>query len=91
MWHTVRNEIFVIIKEDLLMNTRPLDAVALTILIIGCINWGLVGFFDFNLIDAIFGNWVWISRVIYAVVGIAGIYAFTFFGRLASDSQGNIE
>ncbi len=73
------------------MNTRPLDAVALTLVIIGCINWGLVGFFDFNLVDAIFGTMSWISRVIYAIVGIAGIYAFTFFGRLASDTEGHIE
>lgn len=73
------------------MNTRPLDAVALTIIIIGCINWGLIGFFDWNLVDAIFGQMSWISRVIYAIVGIAGLYAFTFFGRLASDSNGSIE
>lgn len=73
------------------MNTRPLDAVALTIIIIGCINWGLIGFFDWNLVDAIFGQMSWVSRVIYAIVGIAGLYAFTFFGRLASDSNGSIE
>lgn len=73
------------------MNTKPLDAIALTIVIIGCVNWGLVGFFDFNLVNAIFGNWPLVARIIYAVVGIAGLYAFTFFGRIATSRDGSIE
>ena len=47
--------------------------------IIGGINWGLVGFFDYNLVDAIFGpNLYVISRVIYAVVGLASLYGISF-------------
>lgn len=48
-------------------------------MIIGGINWGLVGFFDYNLVDAIFGpNLYVISRVIYAVVGLASLYGISF-------------
>jgi uncharacterized membrane protein YuzA (DUF378 family) len=48
--------------------------------IVGAINWGLVGFFNFNLVDAIFGGGARevtsaVSRVIYALVGIAGVLA----------------
>ncbi len=48
--------------------------------IVGAINWGLVGFFNFNLVDAIFGGGARevtsaLSRVIYALVGIAGVLA----------------
>jgi|GEM_PF-698415 len=65
-----------------------LAAVAFTLAIIGALNWGLVGFFNFNLVDAIFGGGAaeetsTISRVIYALVGLAGIgsifYALPFF------------
>ena len=43
--------------------------------IIGCINWGLVGIFNFNLVDAIFGAMSVISRIIYILVGISGLWA----------------
>jgi len=52
-----------------------LQKVALTLTIIGAINWGLVGLFDFNLVAAIFGSvdTSVMSRIIYTLVGIAGI------------------
>ena len=52
-----------------------LQKVALTLTIIGAINWGLVGLFDFNLVAAIFGSvdTSIMSRIIYTLVGIAGI------------------
>ena len=54
----------------------------LILLIIGGINWGLVGFFNYNLVSAIFGgNLVIISRIIYAVVGLSALYAITFLFR----------
>ena len=53
------------------MNT--LYKTALTIAIIGCINWGLVGFFDFNLVTALFQEESAIVRIIYGIVGICGL------------------
>ena len=47
--------------------------VALTFTIIGAINWGLVGIFDFNLVDFLFGVGSVLSRIIYTVVAIAGL------------------
>ena len=47
-----------------------MDATALTISIIGAINWGLIGFFNFNLVSFLFGSMTWLSRIIYAIVGI---------------------
>ncbi len=61
------------------MNNRALDCIALTIAIIGALNWGLIGIFDFNLVSFIFGNMSWITRIIYTLVGISGIYLFTFY------------
>ena len=66
-------------KGNINMNNKGLDYLALTIAIIGAINWGLIGFFSFDLVAFIFGNMSWLSRIIYAVVGIAGLYIITFY------------
>lgn len=61
---------------------RALDYTALIITIIGAINWGLIGLFRFDLVAFCFGNMSWLSRCIYTIVGIAGLYTITFFGKL---------
>lgn len=53
---------------------KIIDKIALILIIIGAINWGLVGFFKFNLVDSIFGTMSIISRIIYALVGISGLW-----------------
>ncbi|MBP7024776.1 MAG: DUF378 domain-containing protein [Clostridia bacterium] len=53
---------------------KVIDKIALVLIIIGAINWGLIGFFNFNLVAVIFGEMTWISRVIYALVGISGLW-----------------
>lgn len=55
-------------------------AIVLTLVIIGGLNWGLVGLFNYNLVDSIFGSATWLTRTIYTVVGVAAICAFTFYG-----------
>ncbi|QHQ62253.1 DUF378 domain-containing protein [Anaerocolumna sedimenticola] len=64
---------------------KTVDYIALCLVIIGAINWGLIGFLGFDLVRVIFGDMTWISRVIYAVVGIAGLYALSYFGRLRNE------
>ncbi len=54
------------------MNT--LDWIAFVLIIIGGLNWGLVGFFNFNLVAAIFGELSAISRIVYGLVGVAALY-----------------
>ena len=66
------------------MRTNGLDYTILTIVIIGAINWGLIGFFGFDLINVVFGNMTLLSRIIYAIVGLSGIYALTYYGRMQS-------
>lgn len=61
------------------MNNKTLDVIALTIAIIGAINWGLIGFFNFDAVSFLFGSLSWISRIIYVLVGISGIYLITFY------------
>lgn len=53
---------------------KMVDKIALVLIIIGAINWGLIGLFNFNLVDSIFGTMSIISRIIYALVGISGLW-----------------
>ena len=61
------------------MHNKVLDCIALTLTIIGAVNWGLIGFFSFDLVAFIFGNMSWISRIIYALVGLSGLCLITFY------------
>ena len=70
------------------MNIKALDCTALTIAIIGAINWGLIGFFSFDLVAFMFGNLSWVSRIIYAIVGICGLYLITFYMYAGGKSDG---
>lgn len=54
---------------------KIIDKIALILVIIGAINWGLIGIFQFNLVEAIFGNMTVIARIIYALVGVSGLWA----------------
>lgn len=60
---------------------RGLNIIALILIIIGALNWGLVGLFDFNLVAAIFGADSWLSNLIYVLVALAGLYALSFFAQ----------
>ena len=51
---------------------KTLSVLAEVLLIVGALNWGLVGFFDYNLVGAIFGSGA--ARAIYALVGIAAVF-----------------
>ncbi|MBR1803172.1 MAG: DUF378 domain-containing protein [Clostridia bacterium] len=54
---------------------KIIDTIALVLVIIGAINWGLIGLFNFNLVDTIFGAMSVISRIIYSLVGISGLWS----------------
>ena len=54
---------------------KIIDTIALILVIVGAINWGLIGLFDFNLVDTIFGTMSALSRIIYSLVGISGLWS----------------
>jgi uncharacterized membrane protein YuzA (DUF378 family) len=53
---------------------RAVNVIALILILVGGLNWGLVGFFDYNLVDSLLGVDSTASRVVYAVVGVAALY-----------------
>ena len=67
-------------KENPLI-MKILDCTALTIALIGAINWGLIGILRFDLVNFLFGNMSMLSRIVYTLVGLSGLYLFRFFAR----------
>lgn len=57
-----------------------LNYLCLTLVIIGAVVWGLIGFFDFNLVSALFGDASALTRIIYGLVGLSGLYIIGFYG-----------
>ena len=53
---------------------KTVDIIAYALLLIGALNWGLVGIFDFDLVAFLFGEMSVISRIVYVLVGIAALY-----------------
>ena len=74
------------------MNRTPLDRLALVLVIIGALNWLLVGIAGYDLVTSIFGGSLFrgtmsiFSRIVFALVGISGLYAITLLFR---DSPAN--
>jgi uncharacterized protein len=68
-----------------------LITIALILVIIGAINWGLVGFFNFNLVSAIFGERSAVSKVLYALVGIAGLYSIFLLTKVIPCAASSIK
>ncbi len=56
------------------MQKGAIYMIAMTLLIIGGLNWGLVGFFNFDLVAAIFGSGSMLTKIVYDIVGICAIY-----------------
>ena len=61
---------------------KILDIVAATLVFIGALNWGLLGLFDFNLVDYIFGGLPFLVRIVYVLVGIAAVYDLALWGAI---------
>lgn len=60
---------------------KILDSIAFILVLIGALNWGLIGFFNFDLVATLFGNMSMLSSIIYGLVGISGLYCLSFFAR----------
>ncbi len=68
-----------------------LNIIAMVLLIVGGLNWGLVGLFNFDLVAALFGGTVGthstLSRIVYVLVGLAALYGFTLLAPMSSSTS----
>lgn len=65
-----------------------MDILAWILAIVGCLNWGLVGIFKFDLVAWLFGSMSVLSRIVYVVIALAGVWSISFFFRRARLGMG---
>jgi len=53
---------------------KIIDKIALALIIVGALNWGLIGLFNFDLVAAIFGDMTVLARIVYSLVGVSGLW-----------------
>ena len=74
---------------------KPLDLLALVLVVVGALNWGLVGLFEFDLVATItgdeFGETNIVSRIIYVLVALAGLWTLSILARIARDEEGRTQ
>jgi uncharacterized membrane protein YuzA (DUF378 family) len=66
---------------------NALDWVAMVLLIVGGLNWGLVGLLNFDLVAALFGTQTPFSRIVYVLVGLSALYSIYISSKMASASK----
>ncbi|MCF6775640.1 DUF378 domain-containing protein [Thiotrichales bacterium 19X7-9] len=61
---------------------KVINFIALLLVILGGINWLLVGVFEYNAVERLLGTTEWLDKLVYLVVGIAAIYCISFFKKV---------
>ena len=72
-------------KGGWLIMKKCFDVTALALVIIGAVNWGLIGVIRFDLVAFLFGQLSWFTRLVYILVGLSGLYLLSFFGQLDNE------
>ena len=66
-----------------------MDTLALILSIVGCLNWGLVGIFQFDLVAWLFGSQgALLSRIVYGIIGLAGLWCISLLFRRTTAVEG---
>jgi len=65
------------------MRFRGIDWVAYVLVLVGALNWGLVGAFKFNLVEKVLGDMTTLARIVYVLVGLSAVYLVVTIGKLA--------
>jgi uncharacterized membrane protein YuzA (DUF378 family) len=68
---------------------KALNIITLLLVIVGAVNWGLVGLFQFDLVAALFGGQDAVARLVYIVVGLSGLYQLVPLSRALSSHDSN--
>lgn len=64
---------------------KVLNTIVLVLVVLGAVNWGLIALFSFDLVAWLFGTMTMLTRLIYGIIGLAGLWAITFFTRISVD------
>jgi uncharacterized membrane protein YuzA (DUF378 family) len=70
---------------------KVVTAVALVLVLVGGLNWGLVGAFDYNLVDSLFGEGSGVSRTVYVLVGLAAVWKLVVWLMPKASNDSTVE
>ena len=70
---------------------KALHTLTRILVLVGVLNWGLVGFFDFDLVAALFGEMSALSRVVYSLVGLSAVYQIVTWAAVPAESGGRLQ
>ncbi len=73
---------YITLISKIMNKLNALDWIAMILIIVGGLNWALVGLFSFDLVATIFGDMSVISRTVYTLVGLAALYELVTIGKL---------
>ena len=73
-------------EQSLARRMGAFDWLAMVLMVVGGINWGLVGLMNIDLVATVFGDSTTAARVVYAVIGLAALYSVYTLSRMASDN-----
>ena len=62
--------------------TQMVEMISVVLLLIGGLNWGLIGFFEWSFVDTVFGMGSTLARVIYSIIGISALYQIALWTKL---------
>jgi uncharacterized protein len=68
---------------------NPIDWIMIVLLVVGGLNWGLVGIFNFDLVAKIFGDASAMARIVYSLVGLAAVYSVVVLPMRSSERLSN--
>ncbi len=70
---------------------KALNTLTRILVLVGALNWGLVGFFAFDLVAALFGDMSTLSRVVYGLVGLSAVYQILTWAAVPGESGGRLQ
>lgn len=72
------------------MRVGALDWLAIILTVIGALNWGLIGLFNFNLVEFLFGSMTLLTRIVYILVGLGGLYLIFTASKFGADTRDEV-
>lgn len=70
---------------------KALNTLTRILVLVGALNWGLVGFFAFDLVAALFGDMSTLSRIVYSLVGLSAVYQLLNWAAVPGESGGRLQ
>lgn len=69
---------------------KSISWIATLLIVVGAINWGFVGLLEWNLVEAVFGSWPTLEKIVYVLVGLSGVWGVSLLTPKKSGANGSV-